>query len=376
MKIGILTHCLGYNYGGLLQNYALQQVLIKLGHEPITLNHQPKSLSYKRKFLSLCKRALGKIKGSDLPLFGYPTKVQLDYINKNLDEFKNRCIFKTEQFSLKEMREKINVFPFHAIIVGSDQVWRYKMMKNEILEMFLSSFQNKNIKKISYAASFGTDFWEMPQDVTDVAKCLVRKFDKISVREQSAIRLCKEQLGVDACVVLDPTLLLSSDEYIQVVKSGPFNIEDRPNSLLTYILDQDIYKKELIDSIISQTGLIKNEIYPRSKFAKVGRKKIEDCVYPSVEEWLKGFLDAEMVITDSFHGTVFSIIFNKPIWVIGNEVRGMARFQSLLSMFDLNNRLIENYPTDIREPIDWYEVNDKLENMKKKSINFLKDNLL
>ena len=104
---------------------------------------------------------------------------------------------------------------------------------------------------------------------------------------------------------------------------------------------------------------------------------LEDCVFPSVTAWLRAFMDAEMVITDSFHGWVFSIIFNKPFWVIGNEERGLARFNSLLSMFELRNRLIkaDRIPSDLSVPIDWNKVNATRKYWQEKSSNFLKTHL-
>ena len=101
--------------------------------------------------------------------------------------------------------------------------------------------------------------------------------------------------------------------------------------------------------------------------------RIEDCVFPTVTSWIKAYIDAEMVITDSFHGCVFSIIFNKPFWVIGNRSRGMARFNSLLEMFGLENRLItpDNLPSDFKAPINWDEVNQKRKHLQKYSMDFL-----
>ena len=107
------------------------------------------------------------------------------------------------------------------------------------------------------------------------------------------------------------------------------------------------------------------------------RDRLEDCVFPSVTAWLRAFMDADMVITDSFHGCVFSIIFNKPFWVIGNEGRGMVCFESLLSLYDLQDRLIKNniVPIDVKIPIDWSRVNAIKNEWQQRSMNFLKYNL-
>ena len=375
MKIGILTHSLRYNYGGLLQNYALQQVLIKLGHEPITLNHQPRPVKRSIKLFSFFKRLFIKLRGKDIPINGFTTTKQLKYITRYINEFPKRCIITTNAVTLSTLKNADGVKDITAIIVGSDQVWRYKMMGQDILEMFLSSFSSDKIKKIAYAASFGTDNWEIPEKLSLKAKSLIKQFDSISVREQSAIRLCRDYLDTKAIHVLDPTLLLDLEDYMDIVKTSPFHLIDKPKSIMTYILDRNKNKTNILNTIVEKTGLSINDLLPQSKFADVGSKRIDDCVYASVEEWLKGFHDAEMVVTDSFHGTVFSIIFNKPFWVIGNESRGMARFESLLSLFDLQNRLITDVPRNIHENIDWYCVNKKLSELKIESIEFLTTNL-
>ena len=249
MKIGILTHSLSYNYGGLLQNYALQKTLEKLGHESITLNHQPRPLSLKRKLLSICKRLIHKVRGGDLPIIGFPTDSQLIYITRYINEFKKRCIIQTDSVSLSNLQSIDGINELQTIIVGSDQVWRYKMMGSDILEMFLSSFKTKDIKRLSYAASFGTDIWEMPPQISKQARELLKAFNAVSVREKDAVKMCYEYLGVEPEIVLDPTLLLTSEEYMSVVDGCPFKLVDKPNSLMTYILDRNDFKMHIINGI-------------------------------------------------------------------------------------------------------------------------------
>jgi len=110
------------------------------------------------------------------------------------------------------------------------------------------------------------------------------------------------------------------------------------------------------------------------KFYDKERKGINDCVFPPVEEWIRGFIDAEFVVTDSFHGTVFSILFNKPFVSIGNKGRGLSRFTSLLKMFKLENRLIFNSEycnLDNLNSIDWERTNSILRDKREKSLRFL-----
>ena len=121
------------------------------------------------------------------------------------------------------------------------------------------------------------------------------------------------------------------------------------------------------------------KVMPEKTFAEVGHKELEKCIYPPIESWLKGFRDCNYVITDSFHGTVFSIIFHKPFIAITNTRRGKDRFVSLLSLLNLENRLVDCYEEAkkiIEAEIDYSKVDTILENKRLESFSFLKENLL
>jgi hypothetical protein len=159
--------------------------------------------------------------------------------------------------------------------------------------------------------------------------------------------------------------------YILVEK---MNISKRPGNLFVYILDKNENKSAIVDSVADQFKLDPFSVMPKSSFSEPGRKDINDCVFPRVEEWIRGFIDAEFVITDSFHGTVFSIIFNKPFISIDNKSRGLTRFESLLKLFQLEDRLIFSYKdlnlNGLKE-IDWEKVNDTLKEERDNSEKFL-----
>lgn len=232
--------------------------------------------------------------------------------------------------------------------------------------MFLDFVQDKQVKRIAYAASFGADKWEFTPQQTAVCTLLAKKFDMVSVREDSGVKLCKEHLGVDAVHVLDPTMLLTKEEYIQLIEK-----EKEPKSngtLFNYILDPDAKKSVFIQKVAKAKGLKAFQVLTKCQ-AEIRtkedvKKRIEDCVFPGVTTWLRAFMDADMTIVDSFHGMVFSIIFNKPFWAIGNVSRGMSRFTSLLKMFHLEDRLLDADnldDVDFSKPIDWTMVNGILE---------------
>ena len=230
--------------------------------------------------------------------------------------------------------EELQESDFDAIVVGSDQVWRPKYY-GKIENAYLGFAKGWNIKRIAYAASFGTDDWEYTDEQTKECGELLKKFDAISVREASGVTLCKEHFGVEVQHVIDPTMLLYKEDYIRLIEAA--NTPKAKGTLLNYILDETPGKKELIEQIAKDKSLVPFRVNSRVEDHKA---LLKERIQPPVEQWLRGFYDAEFVVTDSFHACVFSILFGKPFVVIGNKKRGMARFESLLKMFGLEDRLV------------------------------------
>ena len=376
MKIGILTQPLHANYGGLLQNYALQQTLVRAGHEVETIDWGGgsglRAMLYRMKV-----RVLHAFLPNRFPPLKYkPNDKELATIQRNTNHFINTYINHTEAMhSYEEFVKQASKGKYDAYVVGSDQCWR--PCYNAFLpSMFLDFVQDKHVKRIAYAASFGTDNWEFTLQQTNVCAPLAKKFDLVTVREDSGVKLCKENLGVDAVHVLDPTMLLTKDDYIQLIEK-----EKEPKSngtLFNYILDPDEKKSAFIQKVAKAKGLKAFQVLPKcqteTRTKDDVKNRIEDCVFPGVTTWLRAFMDADMTIVDSFHGMVFSIIFNKPFWAIGNVSRGMSRFTSLLKMFHLENRLLDENnldDVDFFKPIDWAKVNCILENKREFSKTML-----
>ena len=270
----------------------------------------------------------------------------------------------------------LNYRSYDAFIVGSDQVWRPSYFKNSfgyIGNAYFSFLKKYEVKKIAYAVSFGTDDWEYSQKETRECKYWVSLFNKISVREKSAVEMCNKYFNVKADLVLDPTFLLSMNDYKNLILNK-INRLNTYRGILLYILDESEIKNEIIKNI---SFLLKKECFSVNKQIKdVSLRNLDDKIKPSVEEWLTGFSNAVFVITDSFHACVFSIIFNKPFCVFANKERGTSRFDSLLEIFDLQERMIDfNYQEFISKPIDWETVNNKLYQLRDYSISYLKEAL-
>lgn len=371
MRIGIITQPLRANYGGLLQNFALQTVLKRCGHEVITLDW-PKKIRYHLKDLPTiyCKSIVKLFLKIDDNIFEKRRQERLfPIIAQNTQPFVDKYITSCECADLS----KLNLDGFGAFVVGSDQVWRGLYNPN-IYNSFLGFTKGATVKRIAYAASFGVDNWGFSDVQTRKCAELVQDFDAVSVREDSGVGLCKQYLGVDAEHVLDPTMLLNCADYRSLIQSS--SVDRHSGQLMTYLLDLNTTKQNVIDCAAQQLGL---EVFSTvSKYEDL-HAKLSERIQPSVEQWLAGFDDANFVVTDSFHGCVFSIIFNKPFIVIGNERRGLSRFKSLLKMFNLEDRLFcsgNGSAMDIIcRSIDWTMVNDRLAEWRNKSNLFLNDAL-
>ena len=371
MKIAILTQPLHTNYGGNLQNFALQKVLTDMGHEPVTIDrHHTVKLRTKLKLGYFKNLLMHFLKGTPKPLWKsyFSSKKEQAYLRQDITAFIDAYITKTPRlYSDKAVQAIFKENNFEAVIVGSDQCWR-PMYSPNIYTYYLDFLKdNKEIKKLAYAASFGTDEWEYTEEQTARCKKLIQQFDLVTVREKAAVNLVTEKLNKDAEFVLDPTLLLSKEDYIELFVGK--NLPDN-KGIYTYILDDSDWKTQVVETAKETLGL--PQFSNQHNKHTVNSEKI-----PSIESWIKGFADADFVITDSFHGTVFSIIFNKPFISLVNVSRGASRFESILGEFDLMQRLASDFDQQyiealIEEAIAYDGVNQKLDALRSHSKEVLK----
>lgn len=381
MKIAILTQPLIQNYGGILQCYALQTILQNMGHEVVVLN-RTYNFSYKQIILqigSLIKSVILKfiLRKKNKRLINPLLENYRELLEYNSPDPKRVNSFKKQYIRLskglwtsKDLGNYCKQNRFDVIIVGSDQVWR-ELYSPCITDYFLGFLSNKDkTKKIAYAASFGTSENPISYEGIKLCKKHINKFDAISTREISGVKLVKELFNKDASLVLDPTLLLSAEDYIQLIKEDDSVSEMPHDTLTTYILDWSHKKKKCIDGIAEELKLLsRNDIYPDDSSSYSFRMK-------SIPQWLASFRNARYVITDSFHGCVFSIIFRKDFAVIINNERGSDRFTSLLRILELEDRIIsvddkESIMPVLTTPIAYANVERKIEDMGKVSLSFL-----
>ncbi len=356
MKIGILTQPLHANYGGILQNYALQQVLKQIGHEVWTIDYG--KFTWINWLDNAWRVLVHKMLGHKVRFAITPS--EKDKIEAPLRRFAEENIQLTKPRCKKFCKIIIRKYAFDALVVGSDQVWR-PMYNYNVEDCFLSFVSKMDIKRVAYAASFGTDKWEFTLKQTEHCAVLAKKFDGISVREKSGLALCDKYLGVNATHVLDPTLLLQAEDYVKLCS----HISKREPFIFAYVLDESEDKLKSIVNFAERKRL--------SYIIKGADNTVSDA--DTIELWLSYFRDATFVVTDSFHGTAFSIIFNKNFYVFGNEKRGNSRFDSLLETFGLKDRMVNNVLPEKIDNINWEEVNKRREAAIINSKLWLKQNL-
>ena len=253
----------------------------------------------------------------------------------------------------QDLRNAIRRYKIDIVVVGSDQVWNYGLFGRDGVDTYFCGFlHDSEVRRVSYAASFGHDYWGF-HDLTEKARANLAKFSKVSVREASGVRICDEVFGRRDCVhVLDPTLLLPPDFYGAMISGTA--AADQP-ALLEYILDADADKGALTREALAALG----QPHSVRKLSATGEINAID-----VPNWVAAFKNASFVITDSFHGTVFSIIFKRDFISIMNHERGNDRFLSLLDQLGLQDRLISQSEIQkvqplVSKPIDFEPISSK-----------------
>jgi len=348
MKIGLLTLPLRLNIGGALQAYALQTTIKKLGHEVLLIDRTENTSC---NFLNLVKGLLKTILNKKAPI----TEIGA-FVQSNINP-------RTAVIDSDRKLEKLNREQFDAFVVGSDQIWREKYCRSIKKNFFLDFVKGNSVKRISYAASFGVDEWEYDEKMTMEMSALLQKFNAVSVREDSGVVLCRQHLNIEAVQLIDPTLLLSPEDYCSLMMSDS---ADANPELLAYMLDYNESKQSLCSLLGNQLSLTPCLLNP-----------VDGQI--SISHWLHSFAKARFIVTDSFHGSIFSILFKKPFLVVGNNERGMARFYSLLKMVGLENHLLlsgDVLPMElINQDVDWEKVHAILENKREEARSFIINSL-
>lgn len=344
-RIGILTfHFSNHNFGALLQTYASVIVLRNLGYRPRVINliseEVIESRTFSQKVLSI--------------IFGNP-----------FESFRKKHLPLTKFIKSTELESLNSVFD--AFYVGSDQVWREEFAGENLIHYFLD-FADDSKYKISYAASFGKENIDYDTETKAKVAKLIKRFDAISVREDSGVEICRTEFGVNAEKVLDPTMMLDEVDYDAIIKSKPIIKNDK--YIAYYELGYSTSVSNRAMEFVTNFKLPVRNIY-RQEINLLIRKITP---FNTVSNWLNSIKQAELVITNSYHCVIFSILYKRNFIVLTSEYGGNSRVKSLLNDLGLSNRLFDNYDTENfnrLQPINYEIVFEKLNELRKRSYKYL-----
>ena len=360
-NVGVMTFHFALNYGARLQAYALQKYLEMQGYNVTVINYLP-------------RRAQFDIARTCVPL--KPTNVLTSYYNLiRLNKFKDKIVSLNTSRIYRNLEELRREPPkLDAYICGSDQIWNPNCSPNKDIQPYLLDFGLSNSKRLAYAVSLGncpeavlenTDFWSP-----------LNSFNSISVRESDAVSIIQKlsRRKVDVCV--DPTMLFAKSDYHRL-----FNFEKRRDSdrFFAYFLNPNTSEVTRLFQKFQSSGLYITQIFGGSFV----RFKTSERIVPAPSGWVKSISEASGVITNSFHGVVFSIIFNKRflfLSLVGQEAKKNLRVAHLLNLLNLEERMISGQdlgdPVNLMlKPIDWLAVNKRVEQLSLQSKKFLDDAL-
>ncbi len=374
MNIGILTQPLELNYGGILQAFALQKTLEHMGFSAFIIDHHKKDIypSFSKHLLNFFNRVyLRFVKKKDVSVFWNPSIKASDFavISSSLLAFKNRNLSCTRTVDTRDLKQIDDEYQFDAYVVGSDQVWFWSWCPRSFLD-----FVKRDVVRLFYAASTGNKSFYDDEKIKQQCIDLVPLFSGISVRERYLVNKVSSILSRNVEFVLDPTLLLCEDDYIKSINFIP----SKENYVLFYILDMSLEKKKIINNCAEYFSLPLKNAGPNGKYVRKRNVDLNNCTYPSMDSWISNFKQASFIVTDSFHGVCFSIIFKKNFLVIGNKFRGIERFNSLLNLFHLEKRMyrVDLLLSILKENINYVEVQSIIDKMKETSMKFLQKHLI
>ena len=376
--VAILTkYYKNYNYGGMLQGYALHKVVQNLGYscDIISYNVGENKNPVYSNLLQQCKQygikpASGKVIEKCTGKMKFLIKDILDIRRQKFDEFMNETNSNTEVFNDSNLTRLNDEYKY--FISGSDQVWN----PNAVRLLYLQGFVDDTKTRIAYAASFGRD--NLSEFEANKMIPYIKKFNYLGIREKTGTELLKKYIDNHIETVLDPTMLLTQNEWDSVSSKQIVN-EDYAifyffsNSYNVRKKSEEFCKKNNLKMVLIPYAKQEYNFYD-SKGESI---RINDI---GPKEFVSMIKYAKYVFTDSFHGAVFSIIYNKPFVVFERNKKGHvsmnSRLYDLLDTFELKDRLINDYENlnDVGE-IDYSYVNIILDKEKNKSLSFLKKSL-
>ncbi|MBE5756515.1 MAG: polysaccharide pyruvyl transferase family protein [Clostridiales bacterium] len=370
MKASVMTLSLSNNYGATLQAYALVRKMNNLGIDTVAYKYiDKKRLTYGLTFKQKIYYFLWNF---------FKNTITLNKRNRLFKKFRKKNIpYTTKRYhNNKELCK--NPGEYDVYLSGSDQIWNPDLFLYD-LSYFLN-FVPKGKKKVAYASSFGKSSFQ--SKYAETCGALLKDFSHIAVREESGINIVKELSGQDAECVLDPTLLLTAEEW-EIVTEKAKKKAKKFNGILCYIMPG---KKSVVDKIKETAEKLSKEKglpikYIGIKEYQIFKYGIKNCdIFVSPEDFVCYFKNASCVVTNSFHGTAFSLTFNKDFYVpidgkIANGVALHERVLSILSKTGAENALVPVDEDINLKELNKKEVQEKLSKERTLSLEYLKKSI-
>lgn len=365
MKVGIITFHNVINYGASLQALALQESICKKAKEVSIVNYTPKDVFVPYKPFSLTKiKRYAKISlklsiksiASDIRHFWFIRKK-----NKAFDKF-GKKYFNYSGEACQTLDKLKKVLPdYDVCFAGSDQIWNPDITCGFDSAYFLD-FGKKDMVRASYAASIGRDNFNLneKQELSEYLK----RFDYISTREKAAENILETLTEKPIDVVLDPTLLLNANDWCKLLSI--------PSQNKGYIFVYTLYSNPKLDQFVEKLSKLKNLPVVTMKPRRVYSKETERHPLADPREFVSLIANAQYVVTNSFHGTAFSVNFSKNFITFTSEKRN-ARITDLLKTLGISERAVADYKDELldMEDIDYEKVQNKLNDERKKSEEYI-----
>lgn len=368
------------NYGGMLQAYALQEVLRSLGCSPVTdTSSRPVDLSLSDRLKALVRYTVGRVPLLQRVRPRWASLAFHSITQQSLMKFLDEKLTTVQLFDREGRLGPDAAGIIHsadAFLVGSDQVWRRKY--SDVTSYLFDFLADTDRPIISYAASFGCDdLSEYSPELISRSALLAHRFRSISVREASGVRLCQDHWNVAASVQVDPTMLLDASHYLHLAGLNADAVP--PTGLVTYLLDPSENTLLATAAVEKRMGARAMSLLPEpAPSLRAVRQDPPRYIFRSIGDWLASIAGADYFLTDSFHGTVFALLNHRPFAVLPNYDRGVARITELLRPLGLESRLActpKEASELIRVPIDWSPVDAALDQRRTAGIEFLRSAL-
>ncbi len=359
-KVKILTFHNAENYGANLQAYALKEVLKDMDTNPSFINYQDKHILKDYKLMKM-----NSLKSSFSSLWYMPRNL------KRKKSFKSFCVTyldgDTKKYYTKEDIEK-DIDSETMLVAGSDQIFNLKLTDG-LSDIYTLNFKKENTNKLIYGASVGND--ELLEANKEKFKEKLKDLKCISVREENIAKSLEKILNKKVEKVLDPTLLLERKKWEELInKEKTVNLDDT-KYILVYTLFEDSRITKIADYLSQKTGL--KVIHFRKYNAY--KNELMSMYTKGPADFVNAFKNAEYIVTNSFHGLVFSIIFERKQYILMPESRG-GRLKDLIGLTGLEKRAVNSLEDvinkDLNENIDYVSVKDKLNKEKEKSMEYLR----